>query len=192
MGKASPLSEKKIRQAAAFIKAGRKERAYPILREILLKDKNNLTAWELLSRATNHKAERVYSLKQILSIEPSHAWARKELDLLEHASSAGDATGGGSQGLGEHQASLVDQWSFSSPAIQSPLMSASLPQATPPSNQPRSRKRRNIPLILYFTGALGVLCVGIWGYYLLVLLGNSRMNSSQQMTQTANALQQAN
>jgi len=83
MGKAAPSNEKKIRQAAAFIKAGRKERAYPILREILLKDRKNLAAWELLSRATDHKAERVYSLKQILGIEPSHAWARKELDLLE-------------------------------------------------------------------------------------------------------------
>ena len=192
MGKATPSSEKKIRQAAAFIKAGRKERAYPILREILLKDKNNLTAWELLSRATNHKAERVFSLKQILSIEPSHAWARKELDLLEHPSSVGDTAGGVGQSLGEHQASLVDQWSLSSPAIQAPLLSASTPRASPPSNQSQSRKRRKIPLILYFTGALGVLCVGIWGYYLLVLLGNSRLNSSQQLTQTADALQQAN
>jgi hypothetical protein len=192
MGKATPSSEKKIHQAAAFIKAGRKERAYPILREILLKDKNNLAAWELLSRATNHKAERVYSLKQILSIEPSHAWARKELDLLEQPISAGDSAGGESQGLGEHKTSLMDQWSLSSPAIQAPLMSSSTPQASPSSNNPRIRKRRKIPLILYFTGALGVLCVGIWGYYLLVLLGNSRMNSSQQMTQTADALQQAN
>ena len=192
MGKTTPSSEKKIHQAAAFIKAGRKERAYPILREILLKDKNNLAAWELLSRATNHKAERVYSLKQILSIEPSHAWARKELDLLEQPISAGDSAGGESQGLGEHKTSLIDQWSLSSPAIQAPLMSSLTPQASPSSNNPRIRKRRKIPLILYFTGALGVLCVGIWGYYLLVLLGNSRMNSSQQMTQTADALQQAN
>lgn len=192
MGKATPSSEKKIRQASAFIKAGRKERAYPILREILLKDKNNLTVWELLSRATNHKAERVYSLKQILSIEPDHAWARKELDLLEHPISAGDTARQESQGFGDHKTSLMDQWSLSSPAIQAPLMSSSTPPASPPSNNPQTRKRRKIPLILYFTGALGVLCVGIWGYYLLVLLGNSRMNSSQHMTQTAVALQQAN
>ncbi|HEY5158141.1 MAG TPA: hypothetical protein VII93_09305 [Anaerolineales bacterium] len=192
MGKATPSSEKKIRQAAAFIKAGRKERAYPLLREILLKDKNNLTAWELLSQATNHKAERVYILKQILSIKPGHPWARKELDLLEHPISAGDTAGQESQGFGEHKTSLLDQWGLSTPAIQAPLMSASTPPASPPSNNPQTRKRRKIPLILYFSGALGVLCVGIWGYYLLVLLGNSRMNSSQHMTQTAVALQQAN
>ena len=192
MGKATPSNEKKMRQAAAFIKAGRKERAYPILREILLNDKKNLAAWELLSQATDHKAERAYSLKQILDIEPGHAWARKELDLLEPPISAGDLVGQGSQSIVGHGASLIDQWSLASPGIQAPLMSSATTHASLPANKTQTRKRRNIPLILYFTGALGVLCVGIWGYYLLVLLANSRMNASQQMTQTADALQQAN
>ena len=185
-------SAEKIRQAVGFIRAGQKEQARLILREILLNDSNNLTVWELLSRATINKTELVYCLKHILNIQPDHAWARRELDQLEPPIPPADTPKQDSKSPEDGKANLRDELGLSSPTTQAPLPVSPAPQSSPPLKEPPKKKRRNLPLVLYISGALGVLCVALWGYYLLVLLGSQRMNSSQRMTQTADALQQAN
>ena len=185
-------SAEKIRQAVGFIRAGQKEQARLVLREILLNDSNNLTVWELLSRATNNQAELVYCLNHILSIQPGHAWARKELDKVEQPTFPADTLKQESKSSEDSKANLRDELGLSSLSTQAPLPVSPAPQSSPPLKRPAKKKRRNLPLVLYISGALGVLCMALWGYYLLVLLGSQRMNSSQRLTQTADALQQAN
>jgi len=184
-------SPEKFRQVASLIQAGQKEQAHQILREILLKDNNNLTAWELLSRTTNNKAEQVYCLKRILSIQPDQTWARKELDLLEHPAAAADILQKESKKSEKSTPFIRDDVVLPSPIPQASLQSSPPPQPSPSLKPSSTKRRRKLPVILYISGALGVLCVVLWGYYLLLFFWGSRMNLPQKMTQTSNALQQA-
>jgi hypothetical protein len=79
----------KLGQAAAEIKAGRKKEARALLREVLVNDINNLTAWELLVDAAYNQDEEAYCLNRILKIRPYHPWAGERLAALN---SAGQST----------------------------------------------------------------------------------------------------
>ncbi len=192
-------SREKLHQAADCIDAGHPDQARQILQEMLATDHKNLAAWELLSRATSNKAELIYCLKTILTIQPDHPKARKALDLLEHPRTeienppAAEAI--------PAQSMLNSGALDEPPALEIPPVPPPVPVATPeqPSAQPRQpikkpavRRRRKIPFIIYISGALGVLCVGLWGYYLLVNLGGHLPGQAQQLTQTALAQQQQN
>jgi hypothetical protein len=186
----------RIHQAAALIQVDRLDEARQLLREILITDEDNIAAWELLSRATTNKAERIYILDHLLDLRPDHPWAHKELDELEHPSPAGESHQQEAQAAQDEvlpsppavlQASLPESPSPQPTPPQSPL-----PQVTQPIKKPLKKRRRKTPLIIYFSGALGVICVALWGYYLMILMGNYRLDASGQMTQTAYALQQAN
>jgi len=49
------------------------------LREVLVADRNNLTAWELLFNVAHDNEERSFCLKAILTLRPDHPWARQKL-----------------------------------------------------------------------------------------------------------------
>ena len=201
----------KIHRAAALIQMGRLDEAHQLLRDILARDEENIAAWELLSRATVNKGELTYILKHILEIRPDHPWAVKELDELEHPTPVGESS--------QPEAQVLQPVVFPSspPVIQSPAIQSTAPdfatpepappepalpepaspqtpslQATQPVKKPVQKRRRKTPLVIFISGAMGVLCVALWGYYLMVLMGNYRLNVAGQMTQTAYALQQAN
>jgi hypothetical protein len=192
-------SREKLHQAADCIDAGHPDQARQILQEIIASDHKNLAAWELLSRATSSKAELVYCLKTILAIQPDHPKARKALDLLEHPRA--DIENPPAVVEIPEQSMLNSGAIDEPPVLEIPPAPPPLPVAKPlrPSTEPRQpiknpavRQRRNIPFIIYISGALGVLCVGLWGYYLLINLGGHMPGQAQQLTQTALALQQQN
>jgi hypothetical protein len=71
--------ELKLQKAAEFIKAGHKNEARQLLRDILVADQNNLAAWELLAYAANNIQEETYCLNRILKLRPDHPWAKQRL-----------------------------------------------------------------------------------------------------------------
>jgi hypothetical protein len=72
-------AEDKLSQAAGLIKTGKQEDARLLLREVLMADRNNLLAWELLFHVAHNQEEKTFCLKTILSLRPDHPWARQQL-----------------------------------------------------------------------------------------------------------------
>ena len=72
-----------LHDAYEHLNAGRKEEARVVLEKALALDRNNLATWELLWRAAYNLKEELYSLKRILSIDPSHTAAKKRLAELQ-------------------------------------------------------------------------------------------------------------
>ena len=64
-------SEARLRRAAELIKAGQKTEARQLLRESLILDNQDLTAWELLVSASYNPSEEIFCLKRILGLPPS-------------------------------------------------------------------------------------------------------------------------
>jgi hypothetical protein len=71
-----------INRVAELIKAGQKKEARVLLRDMIVANPRNLEAWELLSQVTYTVEEEADCLKQILKIEPEHAWARVRLEAI--------------------------------------------------------------------------------------------------------------
>jgi hypothetical protein len=72
-------AEDRLRQAAEFIRTGKPDEARALLREILIGDRNNLTAWELLFHTARNNEESAFCLRAILTLRPDHPWARAKL-----------------------------------------------------------------------------------------------------------------
>ena len=72
-------AEDKLSQAAGFIKSGKQDDARLLLREVLMADRNNLLAWELLFHVAQNQEEKAFCLKTILKLRPDHPWARQQL-----------------------------------------------------------------------------------------------------------------
>jgi hypothetical protein len=72
-------AEDKLSQAAEFIRTGKQEDARLLLREVLMADRNNLLAWELLFHVAQNQEEKSFCLKSILTLRPDHPWARQQL-----------------------------------------------------------------------------------------------------------------
>ncbi|MGD0611652.1 MAG: hypothetical protein ABSB41_09060 [Anaerolineales bacterium] len=81
-------AEGKLRQAAEFIRIGRQKEARQLLREVLVADRNNLTAWELLFNVAHNNEEKTFCLKAILTLRPDHPWARQQLTEINPAAAA--------------------------------------------------------------------------------------------------------
>ena len=126
--------EVRYHQVVEHIRAGDLKAARQILSEILSSDNNNLTAWELMVRATNDQDEKSYCLKQILCLNPNHPWAKKQLALINATNS-------------------------SNPTSAPPLVEAT--KAAPGKASPRRKKPAAwlpfvlIPLVLICIGAAG-------------------------------------
>src|SRR5664280_2464862 len=75
-------AEDKLSQAAGFIKSGKQDDARLLLREVLMADRNNLLAWELLFHVAQNQEEKAFCLKTILTLRPDHPWARQQLAEL--------------------------------------------------------------------------------------------------------------
>jgi len=85
MGDSNNPVEAKLVLAATCIKAGMKKEDCQLLREVLVSDGQNLTAWEMLLNATDTTDEEVYCLNHILNLRPNHPWARQRLSAISSA-----------------------------------------------------------------------------------------------------------
>jgi hypothetical protein len=185
------LGATKIRQASALIRASQKKQARQILREVLIVDNNNLSAWELLTLATYNPEELVYCLKRILILQPHHPWANDQLDQVLSATPNTDNFKQESKSFQDSTINLGSLSGFSDPYAEAPLPSFPSPESSSTATRPPNKRPKKIPAILYIFGPLGVVCLVLWGYILL-FTKNPPLDLSRQITQTADVLQQAN
>jgi hypothetical protein len=159
----------KLQKAAEFIKAGQKNEARQLLRDILVADQNNLAAWELLAYATNNIQEETYCLNRILKFRPDHPWAKQRLAAINPPAPSVE----------------------SPPEVERPLpkpeTAPGMPGRTPASQRPRQvekpRKRRReiAPLLLGIFIFGGILMMGFMIFY----FGYLPSNPSAQQTKTS-------
>jgi hypothetical protein len=72
-----------LEAAAKALKAGDINEARSILRGLIAKDPGNKAVWELVYQAANNDDERIYSLKEILKLDPGNQGALEKLAGLQ-------------------------------------------------------------------------------------------------------------
>jgi tetratricopeptide (TPR) repeat protein len=77
------MTQDLVRQAAELAKAGQKDEARKILRDVLQQDLDNLQAWAGLATLAESKQEATLYLQEMLEIEPGNEWAGKRMAELE-------------------------------------------------------------------------------------------------------------
>ena len=75
------MNEDKLKQAVLLYKQGNKPQAAILLGEIVRQDPNNSNAWYGLALSLDEKDKKIFCLKKVLTLEPSH---QKAIQLLEH------------------------------------------------------------------------------------------------------------
>jgi tetratricopeptide (TPR) repeat protein len=71
-----------VQRAVALAKAGRRERAREILRQILQKDTDNISAWVAMAQLSGSRVEAIYCLQQVLRLRPDNPWATTHIRRL--------------------------------------------------------------------------------------------------------------
>ncbi|MEW6093842.1 MAG: hypothetical protein AB1531_07760 [Chloroflexota bacterium] len=166
--------ELKLQEAARFIKAGQKNQARQLLRDILISDYDCLKAWELLVYATYNIKEEAYCLERILALRPDHPWARQLLDAINQPAQTKQAVQEDKTPLPKSEPSTAKSTPAPSPAQQ----------MRPPKTQPR--RSRMAPLLL----GMAIICsVSVLGFFLFVT-GLPLSMASVQQTRTAIANRQ--
>lgn len=77
------MNEDKLKQAELLYKQGNKSQAANLLGEIVRQDPNNSNAWYGLALSLDEPDKKIFCLKKVISIEPSHQKARQLLDRLQ-------------------------------------------------------------------------------------------------------------
>ena len=77
------MSRTELSEAIAAARRGDRARARELIYVILDDDPRNLTAWSWACEIASNCEERVYCLKKILEIDPSHKVARRYLAQLQ-------------------------------------------------------------------------------------------------------------
>ncbi len=76
--------ESRMRKAVMLYKQGKKERAAKLLQQIVLEDPSNPTAWYGLALSLEDVEKKIYCLKRVVSLDPSHEKAQKLLSKLQN------------------------------------------------------------------------------------------------------------
>lgn len=142
----------KLRQIAELLDAGQVKEARRLLREVLLKDRRNLEAWELLWRAVYSVREEMICLNHILAINPDNGPARRRMDDIrlrgEASSTTGDLV---------HTAPFISE----NPPVSKP------PNPSRPQAPARRKKKRGSNVLLFlFLLLFPAVCAGIFGFAL--------------------------
>jgi hypothetical protein len=124
-----------IGTASEALNTGNLKEARQILRGVLVSDKNNTAAWELLYRASYNNDERIFCLERILQLQPNHPWAQNKLGDLKNTT---------------QNSSLF---------VAGPTNARS-----PVSPAPRNKKRNRalIPFVGAIFGCFSLLCAALW------------------------------
>jgi len=72
----------KLSQAISLIKAGNKQAAYPILRQLIQEEPNNEQGWLWMFACADRPEQKRYCLQKALEINPNNNDARKALEKL--------------------------------------------------------------------------------------------------------------
>jgi hypothetical protein len=71
-----------VQRAIEQAKAGRREQARQILRQVLQQDTDNLNAWVAMAQLSRSRVEAVYCLQQVLRLRPGNPWATTHIRRL--------------------------------------------------------------------------------------------------------------
>ncbi len=77
------MSEEKLKQAVLLYKQGNKSQAATLLGEIVRQDPNNSNAWYGLALSLDEPDKKIFCLKKVIALEPSHQKARQLLEKLQ-------------------------------------------------------------------------------------------------------------
>jgi hypothetical protein len=141
-------AEDKLRQVAEFIRTERQNDARLLLREVLIADRNNLLAWELLFHVAHNQEEKTYCLKAILSLRPDHPWAGQQLAEINRAAEVP------TQVLAEADLSLLEK----APVQTQPASSGVTLE------KPGKKKGPSRFLLVAAIVMVGLVCVGLAGF----------------------------
>jgi len=84
----SPNREELLQMAIEAARAGQKDGARVIFRQILEQDKRNQRAMMWMAKLSESKAERVHWLEMVVNAYPENANARKELNRIQYRRAA--------------------------------------------------------------------------------------------------------
>lgn len=98
-----------LKQAAEFIKTGRKQQAKAALQSYLAQFPDESSAWVLLVRASDNIEDQMEALQQVLRIKPGDAWATKYIGKLVNKERLQRAVQLAKDGERERADSLVNQ-----------------------------------------------------------------------------------
>ncbi|MBI5839933.1 MAG: tetratricopeptide repeat protein [Chloroflexi bacterium] len=76
------MASQKLDQAVALIKAGNKQAAFPILKDLIQEEPNNEQVWLWMFTCVDKPEQKKYCLQKALEINPNNADARKAFDRL--------------------------------------------------------------------------------------------------------------
>jgi tetratricopeptide (TPR) repeat protein len=79
----SVIQTDELNQAIELIKAGDKNKAIPILKEILKTDRNNELAWLWLAYCVETTDDKIFCFREALRINPNNVQTKKALEQLE-------------------------------------------------------------------------------------------------------------
>jgi len=77
------MNEEKLKEAVSLYKQGNKLQAANLLGEIVRQDPNNSSAWYGLALCLDDPDKKIYCLKRVLSLNPSHTRAQQFLEKLQ-------------------------------------------------------------------------------------------------------------
>lgn len=77
------MNEEKLKQAISLYKQGNKSQAANLLGEIVRQDPNNSVAWYGLALSLDEPDKKIYCLKKVISLDPSHEKAQQLLENLQ-------------------------------------------------------------------------------------------------------------
>ena len=141
-------AEDKLRQVAEFIRTERQNDARLLLREVLIADRNNLLAWELLFHVAQNQEEKTYCLRAILALRPDHPWARQKLAEINLAAEVS------TQVLAEANPPLLGS---------APARTQSAPSGVT-LKKPGKKKKPSRFLLAAAIVMVGLVCVGLAGF----------------------------
>jgi hypothetical protein len=139
----------KLSYAIQLAKTGNKDKALPVLKEIVRTDPDNETAWLWLHACVNQNEQKVYCLQQALRINPYNQGAQRALEKLT---------------LQDHQAHF---YPVEKPAVQNVMGGKQKSHSQEIPAKPLKENRKKSPILI---GALILLslcvicCVSSWIY----------------------------
>ncbi|HEC23212.1 MAG TPA: tetratricopeptide repeat protein, partial [Chloroflexi bacterium] len=72
-----------VQRAVALIRSGQRAEARELLKDILIRDRNNAAAWAAMVQVAESRKEAIICLKQVLRLKPGDPWATRALAQLE-------------------------------------------------------------------------------------------------------------
>lgn len=77
------MNEEKLKEAVSLYKQGNKSEAAILLGEIVRQDPSNSLAWYGLALSLDEPDKKIYCIKKVVSLDPSHQKARQLLEKLQ-------------------------------------------------------------------------------------------------------------